>query len=118
MRHRHGRAEQVAPRPDRLADHVTPVENGLEIEMRDGRTGRADVVRGGDRPMAAVDERSVHGSEAVQDAIALPVETRRGSRREHGVALELDHREVRLDPLDHGVQEGGQDRRTRPECRR
>ena len=60
MRHRHGRAEQVAPRPDRLADRVTPVEHGLEIEVRDGRTGRAHVVRGGDRPLAAVDERAVH----------------------------------------------------------
>ena len=113
VRHRHGRSQQVAPRPDRLADRVTPVEDRLEVEVRDGRARGAHVVCGGDRPRAAVDERPIHRAEILQDAIALAVQACRGCGREDRVALELDHREVGLDALDHRIQQVAPARRTR-----
>ena len=44
MRDRHGRTEQVAAGPDRLAYRLAPMEHHLEVQVRDSRAGRTEVI--------------------------------------------------------------------------
>ena len=105
MRDGHGRAEQVAAGPDRLAHRLAPMEHHLEVEVRDGGAGRADVIAGGDGPCSSVHEPPVHLAELREDPVTLAIEASRRRGREDGIALELDHGEIRLHAFDDGVQE-------------
>jgi hypothetical protein len=64
------------------------MEDHLEIEVRDGRAGRAEMIARGDRRVAPVDERPVHRPELLEDAVTLAIETRGGRDGEDRVALE------------------------------
>jgi len=106
----HGRAEQVTAGPDRLAHGAAPMEDHLEIEVRDGGAGGTDMVARRDGLGATLDERLVRRPESLEDPAALAVEACRRCDGEDGIALELDEREVGLQPLDYGVQEAAEHR--------
>ena len=94
------------PDPTRLAHRVTPMEDHLEVEVRDGGTGRAEVVARGDRSRAAIGERPVRRLDLLEDPVTLAIEACRRRDGEDGIALELHEGEVGRQALDDGVQEG------------
>ena len=99
MGDRHGRAEQIAAGPDRLANGGPAMEHRLEIEVGDGRARDADVVAwpGMARVRASMKARYIVPS-LLEDPLALAIEARRRCRGEDRVALELDDGEVGLEP--------------------
>ena len=104
----HGRAEQVGPGPDRLADRGTPMEHHLEVEVRDRGARGADVVVGRDRRRASNDEVPVHRPELLEHTVALAIETERRRGGEDGVTFELDEGEVGRDAFDDAIKEGSE----------
>ena len=104
MRDRHGGPEQVAAPADRLTDRRPPVDDDLEVECGDDRTGGAHVVTGRDRPRPAIDERSVHRADLAEHAVAMAVEPGCWRCGEDRITLELDEIEVWLDTPDDRVE--------------
>lgn len=96
MRHRHGRAEQVAAGTDCLADRVTPVKHHLEVDLGDRGARRAQEIARGNGSCPAVNESSIHGLELLENPVALAIEPCGGRRGEDRIALELDDLEVGL----------------------
>jgi hypothetical protein len=81
------------------------MEHRLEVKVRDGGAGRANVVARGDGTGSTIDERPVHDPQLLEDPVTLAVETRRPRSGEDGIALELDEGEIGLHTFDDGVEE-------------